>query len=222
MRKRIVLYALIAGCLLAVPAALPAGETDWKEEGLFAVDFAYEPEKPQIGRPVTFIAIFKGTPAPGTLVTWRLSEKVYLEGNPIQYIFEGEGPQPVEVEVIQPNGKILNEAKVVVIEPLEPDPKRRPTPYGAQDVSFEWSSEKPVAGEPITFVAIFKGTPTDDAVLTWEFPRGEKRHGNPVRYTFGTPRKWLVTVTLEPGGFKPLQFSAYVPVGPGKVAGRGR
>jgi hypothetical protein len=206
MIRRSLCLVVLAAALAAVPAWAQSDSVGVDEMGAVAMWFAYGPEKPEVGGVVKFYAYFKGTPLPGTVVTWSFPEGKAV-GNPVTVVFESGGYKRVEVEAYQPGGKPLTDSQVLEIA----DPKGEP-PAGAAAVFFEVNAKKVVTNEPAPFIASFKGTPVEDASVRWDFGTGEPLYGNPVQFTFPESRKWLVTVTLEQPGFKPISYSAYVVV----------
>ncbi|HEY7369851.1 MAG TPA: hypothetical protein VIA29_08175 [Thermoanaerobaculia bacterium] len=212
-RARLVLL-LLAAVLAAVPTpARSAPLEDLQDDpGAVAVFIAVEPEKPVAGEPVIFYAVFKGTPLPGTTVAWNFSEEKAV-GNPVRIVFERAGQKAVEVEVWQPGIKPLADSMVLDVEDSKPVPGPE---GGAVEVFFEVDS-KIQAKVPVSFIAVFKGTPLEGSVVAWDFGGREPVFGNPVRTVFPDAGKRLVTVTLEQPGRKAISYGAWILVYPQRL-----
>jgi hypothetical protein len=209
--RRILLF--LAAALAAVSTSARSAPNDLQEDpGAVAVFIAVEPEKPVAGEPVVFYAVLKGTPLPGTIVAWSFSGEKAV-GNPVRIVFPGGGQKAVEVQVWQPGIKPLTDSMLLEVA----DPKPDPGPEGgAVEVFFEAGS-KIQTNEPVTFIAVFKGTPLEGSVVRWDFGTLEPVYGNPVRTMFPDAGKRLVTVTLEQPGRKAISYGAWILVYPGRI-----
>jgi hypothetical protein len=208
MRRARLAVLSLAVTLAAFAMPARSAPFEWDEPGAVDVFVSFEPETPLAGETVRFYAVFKGTPLPGTVVTWSFPD-AKIVGNPVRRAFDQPGKKLVEVHVWQPGIKPLTASRIV--EVAEPEVEE-----GAVAVFFE-VPEKVVTGVPVSFIAVFKGTPLEGAVVGWDFGAGELVYGNPVRHVFAEGGKQLVRVTLDQPGRRRLSCEAVVLVFPQRV-----
>jgi hypothetical protein len=218
MKRSNLFLATLTLILLAAPALAQPSTFDWEPPRAVSVDFDCQQSAPKAGEVISFLAIFHGTPTADALVTWSFKgDPTPVVGNPVSRTFAYPGNMGVEVQVSQTGFEPIGAAKVVVVAPAPkgvgvPDPPFPPA--GAVTITFETQPAIGRAGDPVSFIAVFKGSPTAGALVTWTFPSGEVLYGNPVAYTFSTAGNKLVNVSVEQSGAKPVNGAKYVSIAP--------
>jgi PKD repeat protein len=165
-----------------------------------AVDFAWNPDNPFAGEPVTFIGTAQGSP-PRTY-DWDFGDGNTATGNPVQHVYAQPGEYLVTLTVSNDCGT-LSVQHTVIMEPCVPP----------NSTDFDWDPPDPAMGEQVTFSGSAQGS--GPPTYAWDFGDGDTATGQVVYHTYQALGTYVVTLTVSnPCGQQIVQHEVVVACDP--------